>query len=368
MRRGSIVVILFVLIVAGIIGASQFIKSQPPLEFIVAVDPLASKWVGDAVTALNATNPNVNQTRRVLFRVTDMEDNTVWSGKSGWTNERHPVAWIPSSSASIGYAAESGLPVVSAADSLARTPLVWGGYASRVNLLTDGGKTPLDWKAVEKAAQAESWSKLGGQSDWGFVKLAFPQPTSKMSGLAVLLSGAASFSKTDQPGGAVLGATSFRDWLKPIVASVPNFNTLGGDPAATMASRGPSTVEIALFPEAQWLNNVRGMSGNEDVRLSYPAYQFQLDFPLARWTDPTVSGEEQAAVDLLKGWLMNTAQQDALPKYGLRPANGEPPATADLFANAQQYGVQLTPSYGQAIKAPSRSEAQGIIQWFAANQ
>ncbi len=369
MRRGSIFVILFIIIAAVVIGASQFLKSQPPTEITIAVDPLVEPWVTDAINALNATAPVVNAASRVQFRVTPVEDLDVWNGSSRWTTTSHPVAWIAASSASVGYAIESGLPLTEVSPSLARTPLVWGGYVSRVDVATDNGANLLDWPTVQKAADAESWSSIGGQADWRFIKLGFAPPSRKMSGLAVLLSGAAAFDEnTNLTGTGAVRAADFRAWMLPVLRSVPNFTTLGSDPGAAMA-RGTSTVEIGLFPEVQWLTNLSGMLKNEDVRLNYPAYQFVLDFPLVAWNDTTVTtAGDSAAVDLLKNWLEAPEQQAKAANFGLRPSNDEPTEANALFSAGMSYGIQLMPDYGKVISPPTRSEVQGLIEWAVSNQ
>jgi len=367
MRRGSIFVVLFIIVAAVVIGVSQFLRSQPPTEITVAVDPLALAWVEKAAAALNATDPVVNATQRIQYKVTPVDDLDVWAGQRIWSPSDHPAAWIPASSVSVGYAGENGVPLAEVAPSLARTPLVWGGYASRVDVLTDGGTAALDWPAVAGAAETASWTALGGASDWQFIKLAFGQPGRKMGGLGALFSGAGDFFQKPDLVGGDLRAADFREWMLAVIESVPNFSTLGSDPAAAMA-RGPSTVEIGIFSESQWLLNLSGLLQNEDIRLNYPAYQFVLDFPLVRWQDSSTTPEQQQAVDILSAWLLAEAQQADAPDFGLRPAAGEPTEADALFAAGAAYGIQLEPDYGQAVVVPGRSDAQGFIQWVNSSQ
>jgi hypothetical protein len=364
MRRGTVFVVIFALAAVGIIAASQFLRSQPPLDVMVAVNPLAEKWLQDAVNAFNASSPLVNTTR-IQVRLTQIDDLDGWSGDRPWTSDNHPAAWIPASSASVAYAIENGLPLEMIAPSLARTPLVWGGFTSRLDVL-DLPASGLDWEQVIAAVNAESWVSLGGDSSWQFVKLAFAQPSHTMSGLAVLFSGAAAYYQTTAPDSAMLRDTTFRDWLAPVVASVPNFNTLGADPAARMAN-GPSNGEIALLPEVQWLTNLNGiLTSSDSIAFSYPAYQFMLDFPLARWNDSLTTDTERAAVDALKNWLMTESQQFRSVNFGLREAAKEPDGGSTLFSVGLIYGIQYEPDYGQLIQAPSRGDALGLIQWFNA--
>src|SRR5690606_6697605 len=140
-------------------------------------------------------------------------------------------------------AKDIGLSLVDVTPSLARTPLVWGGYVSRVNVATGEGNNLFDWDAIQAAAAAESWSAIGGQADWRFVKLGFAAPNRKISGLAVLYTGAADFSGDPALTGPSIRGANFRTWMEPVLDSVPNFATLGSDPAAAM-TRGASTMEI----------------------------------------------------------------------------------------------------------------------------
>lgn len=367
MRRGTIFIGLFILVAAGIIAASRFISSQPPLEIAVAVDPLAEPWLQAAVSAFNAGDTVVNGSRRVRVVLTPTDDLRVWLDSRAWTATTHPAAWIPASSVSVQYAADAGMPFQVVADSLARTPLVWGGFASRVAVLTQDGAQPFDWPAVAAAAQAESWQKIGGDPSWQFVKLAFAQPTSKMSGLAVMLTGAAAFHDNADLSGEALRARPFRDWMTPVLQSVPNFNNLGGNPAAVIARQGTAIADAALLPEVDWLRNLGPLQRVEAVIFAYPAYQLVLDFPLARWDDTQTTADERAAVDALAAWLLDPARQAQAMEAGLRPATGEPTAQNTLFADAVPLGIQLSPSYGQAVTLPPRADVQGYVNWIASN-
>jgi len=368
-QRGTIFIVLFIVIAAAIIGLSRFLGSQPPVEYTLAVDPLAQSWAETAVAAFNASQPTVSG-HRIQFRVVATDDLTVWQGQSGWTTKNHQDAWLAASSASVGYARANGLNLVDVTGSLARTPMVWGGYTSRADLLTTSGAIPLDWPQVQGAAQKmqlSNWMALGGESSWGFLKLGFGQANTKMAGLAALFTAAANFSQKPDLTQTALSNQPFRTWLLPVVKSKPSFAN-NGDPVISM-TRGPSTIEIAMFPEAQWLLNIKGMINQEEVRVNYPAYQFVLDFPLVSWQDDSpTNADRQVAVKQLGDWLSNAQQQAKLPDYGLRPATTEPTQANDLFRVAIQYGISFTPSYGQAVIPPSANETRGLIQWVMSNK
>jgi hypothetical protein len=292
-QRGTIFIVLFILIAAAIIGFSRFMGSQPPVVYTLAVDPLAYIWADASVNAFNASQPTLNG-HRIQFRVVPIDDLSIWQGQNVWSAKNHQDAWLAASRASVDYARTNGLNLVNVTDSLARTPMLWGGYTSRTDLLTTAGTLPLDWSLVQGAADKmtrSNWAALGGDSNWGFLKLGFGQANAKVSGLAALFTAAASLSQQPDLTQTSLSAQTFRSWLSPIVKSKPSF-FVSGDAVSAMTS-GPSTIEMGMFPEAQWLLNIKGMINQEEVRVNYPAYQFMLDFPLVRWQDDTLGDADR---------------------------------------------------------------------------
>ncbi len=364
MKRGTIFPILFIIIAAGVIGASLFLQNQPPLEVTIAVDPLAESWLRNAVVSFNQSETTLSNQRKIKVNLTVVSDLSVWrnSRDNLWTAGNHPHGWIPASSASLGYATAANIPMQENQPSLARTPLVWGGYASRVAVVTNEGTLPFDWERVLFAAETESWSALGGDTSWRFVKIAFSLPDSTIQGLGALYSATAAFSQNAAPmGDDVRNSYSA---LETLVNSVPNFNNIGSDIGQFLA-RGPSTVDLGIGPESQWLNNLSGIVSRESVQFSYPEYNFVLDFPLAIWNGAEITSDERAAVEAFGNWLMQPAQQSRIPAYGLRPANTNPQPTDSLFVNAQQYGIQLDWFSANIVQAPPQNDTQSLLSQFA---
>lgn len=368
-RRGLIILGIFVLVVVGILAASQIISNQPPIEITLAVDPLAEAWVRQVVDEFNNDNVLVNNTRRVRINIITVSDMDVWrgGGANEWTPEDHPDAWIASHSATITYANGANIPMQSVVDSTARTLLVWGGHTSRVDILTESGASSLDWDQVVTAAEAESWSSLGGESSWRFVNLAFALPDRTMTGLAVLLSGASAFNETPILDTSTVRNNALFDWLQPVISSVPNFNTIGDDVGAFFA-RSTASADIALTVESHWLINLDSIVRNAEITLSYPEYPFVFDFPLAQWNDEVVSGDVRAGIRAFSDFLLNAASQRATVDFGLRPAMSDPTASAQLFVAGEIYGVQFSPNMDNPIQPPSANDIQILLQQFQTAQ
>jgi hypothetical protein len=359
--RTTIIFIIFLVILGIIFGANQFVQNQPPLEITVAVDPLAEDWVQAAAQAYNGSNPLIaNGTTRVQVKIVVADDLDVWRGNPAWNSSNHPEAWIASSSISIDYLPPN-LPFRTLHGSLARTPLVWGGFANRVTWITDSGTRPFDWASVQEIAVAQSWANVGVTNDPSYVNMAIIWPSSSMAGVGALMTAAADYSQTTALSTDVTGDSSFVAWFSPINDSLQNSQRIGGNPAETMASRGSSAADFALLPELQWLLTVDNLTKNGDFAFSYPAYQFFLDFPMARWEDSQMTDNQLAAVASFGEFLAAESGQTLAIAHGLRPANREPDASATLFTNAQAQGIQLTPDYGHLIEKPI---SHGLADWL----
>lgn len=374
MRRGTIILILFAVVALGVIGASQFLRSRPPLEVTIAVNPLAEDWVQAAATAFNAREPVVNANRRVAVRVNVIDDIEVWSGNTDWRagpieQNTRPSMWLPASSVSVTYATDNqSLPFELAAPSTARTLLVWGGYTERVVALTGFDPVEMDWEDIAISARQESWAEIGGDPAWGFFNLAYPSPSDSTAGMAILLTAAASYHETTDLTSDSIRDPAFREWLEPVARSVPNFQTLGSNPAQAMAQRGTSVASIALLPESQWLPHLAQIGPADSFELRYPEYQFLMDFPLLRWEDETVTPDEAAGVNQFVDWLAAPARQQGTVDFGLRPAEDDPPETASLFVEAESYGITRVFTVNETVNPPRRSDVLALLTWYEQNR
>ncbi|MFN8529187.1 MAG: hypothetical protein U0670_11280 [Anaerolineae bacterium] len=414
MRRGTIVLLLFLAVIAAVLGLSQFLRTQPPLDLQIAVSPMAQDWIAAALERYNATNPVMN-TQRVRFVAVPVEDLDVWgttNSSAGWSVQTHPAAWIPAWSASVSYVGSLPFRVVS--PSLAKTVLVWGAFTSRVDAITGSTsvtpivapmvqptappaaestadataeataqpiaeastsvQTPpiLDWDQIAAAAAQVSWRAINPQAQGvvGNFTMAYNRPTTRISGLAVLLSGSLAFHQTSAVSGRDLADQGFRSWLQPVLESVPNFATLGASPAMTLASRGASIGDIALLPENDWLKNLSGQlsSSRDPIQLIYPQYTFVFDFPMAVWSGAPAEGslytqaQFEAAMNALAVYLNSAAEQASAQSFGLRPADGSMPEGA-LFTAGAAFGMLPALDLPTQSGQPLLSDMQRLLTW-----
>ncbi len=368
MRRGTIFVILFVVVAVAVVGVSQFLRSQPAVTVTVAASPVVADWTRAQIDALNATQPLTVTGQRVEFVLhpSQPDDLTLWAdAERPWTDANHPDAWIALSAASVDYVVETRLPFVTVTPSLAQTTLVWGGFARYVAALTSDGAAAFDWARVAEAAASVRWNAVAPSSGLnGNVNLAFESPTRDAAGLLTMVAAAASYSSTDAPTDATLSGSGFRDWLRPLLDSV-NFTTLGASPAQRIAASGATVAQIALLPESEWLKQWSGaLVGSDPFQIAYPTYAVVFDFPLARW-DTGLTADEGAAVDLLATWLTGDAAQNALGTYGLRQPDGT--GVGGRFAEAAAAGVSASFVPDRVVAFPERADLLRFQSWLSTN-
>jgi hypothetical protein len=345
MRRGTFVIILFVLVAGAIIAATTLLRSQPALEITIATDPLAREWVQAAALSYNESGATVGVGRRVRVLVTARSDTQVL--QTPWAPNDQPVGWIPAWSSLAAVSRGSTVTTQTVALSLARTPLIWMSYANR-----DADIPDVTWQGIQEVADSEN------------IDLAFSLPPQSVQGLASLISAVADFHQTGILSDSMLSDSGMRNWLLPLVESVPNFNTLGPNVALYVAGPQGGTVDAAIAPESQWLSALNTLTAKGQPRFAYPAFPVIFDFPFITLRDIATTDDEISAAQSFAAYLSSAEQQQNLERYGLRPAQSDPQPTSTVFGTAQQYGITATLPSSQPVQLPSSSSVLSLLTWF----
>jgi len=333
----------------------------PAIILQVAVTPVLEPWIADAASAFNTTNPTVSG-RAVSVRVTRQDSVSIWAESGGaWTTLNHPQVWIPEASYAVAFANEVNLRYSTIQPSLAQTPIIWGAYQTRSTVIIDAYNA-FTTDAVQEAAVEGRWENIGGNSRWQFIKIAFARPNSNGSGLAALLTLAGEYAGEASLTNNLMSDAALLDWLEPVINAVPNFSTLGPDPALTMANRGTSTGEIGLLPESQWLAHFEDLNGVEPIELFYPDFYVLLDFPYTVWDGNETSDDERRAAEDFADFLLGPDQQRAAGEMGFRPANGPDLNQLTPFSAAQ--GIVQEALGGGEVTPADRPGMLALLRWF----
>lgn len=355
--------------IAGLGGDSTEENDDPvnqvdrsTINLTVAVNPLLESWVTDAAQRYNATNPQTNG-RPIRVTVRRQDSLAVWGENTvHWSSTDHPQVWIPEAGYALTFA-QDGFRLNYKAEkaSLGQTPIIWGAYQNYGNVIVNNAGA-LNSTTIQQAAATASWEDMGGNSRWGFIKLAFSRPDSTDPGLASLLTLIGNLGGNTKLTSDILSNTAMLDQLRPVIDAVPNFSTLGLNPASVMATRGTSTGEIGLLPESQWLANFAALSAVEPVQLYYTDAYILLNFPYAIWDGIETTSAERQAAQAFGNYLMADNQQALLGAAGFRPATRSDVSQFAPFQAAQGL-VQLELS-GNEITPADRSATLALLRWF----
>lgn len=299
-----------------------------PLEVRVIAAPAAYDWVRQSTERFNAEGRRLNR-RPVTVTVVEQDGIGVYSQAGSAGLNPAPAAWIAEGAfmldmANLASRQASGRDAFTSGGVVAQSPLMWGGFADRINTL-DARFSGLNWRALHDAsAAAEGWSSLGGRPEWGFFKLALPDPRKSSEGLAALLLAAAEYHGRSDVSAADITDGQFQAWAQSLIDAVPNFANLGADPAGALAVRGPSAGDAGLLLEADWLLAAEGLSNRQPIVLRYasPTLTFDLTFAVFAGTPAEVDPAQRDAALIFRDFLLEARQQTQAEAFGLRPASG----------------------------------------------
>lgn len=370
MSRSRIIFLVIILAAILIVGGVQVIQRLPAtptptplpaLQVEVAVNPLAYDWVSEQAAKFNAQQPQA-EGQPLQIQITQRDGIDVWQTGGLWTTANHPVAWIPEASFSLAYAADTGTRYETLTASVATTSLVWGVFADRAGHIV----TPVDWPSLQAATTKGSWSDLGGDSSWGFVKPAFAVPERSTAALSVLLSAAADFSKSANLTPQNVSDRSFQEWFRPVIEAIPSFASLGQRPITILASRGASAADFALLPESEWLLFYSQVNARQQIKFFYPAYKVVFDMPFAVWSGSDTTAAERSGAKQFADFLTQAPAQKRAAAFGLRPTQLKlSDADLSLFSAAADAGIVTDDPPGVVVNAPtSRNNVLGLLSWF----
>ena len=173
------------------------------------------------------------------------------------------------------------------------------------------GKT---WQLLYDIA-TQGWSKAGGPSSWGKLKLAQTDPTKSNSGQSALALMFAEYTKSNP--GAAPSSAGFMKFMKGVEGSVPHFDETTSKSLETMLKGSHDDIDGAVCYET---NALAAVDGHKDIRIVYPSPTVAINFPAAvikaSWVD---AGETQLANEFIDYLLTSDVQKQAL-QYGFRPA------------------------------------------------
>ncbi len=293
-----------------------------------------------------------------------------------------PTAWIPDSRylvelANAAYSTRLGRDVFLTDGEYRARPValslsVWGIYQSRADVISKTFGANLNWDIIHKAAIAKGgWPELGGKPEWGFFKLAVPNPQRNVGGLAAMIAAAGEYYKKTNISTADVSDPKVQAWLKDIMSSVTDVSGGSAYTAQDFALFGYSQGDGGQLLESDLLTNMEGIQTryHDPLRIYYPEYITWFDFPLSVWMGPETTAAEKNAALQFEQFLLTPDVQKQAVAVGLRPVIGGIDVTQGntLFSKWQGQGVEGVVPRTTRMANPSRDVLQALLAWSKNN-
>lgn len=343
--------------------------TQPKVTVDLLYSTEKEAWILESVQAFERAHGDVDVVPKAM--------GSLSAAKAIVEGQAKPTLWTPADNVALNLAADDwyqkyhkALFVTSgdgAPQPLVLTPLVLVAWEERAKVLTADGAEKLSWKRIQQVLAApEGWKSIGGDPNWGLIRLGHTDPSRSNSGLQALLLMAHEFyGKTTPLQVADVVNADFQAFLKSIEIGVPSFGDSTGTFMRDMILYGPSKYDVVVTYEnlaIEQLPNAQGRWGN--LRVYYPHPTMWSSHPLALLEGDWVSPEQRQKALELAAFLRSSPVQLEARKYGYRPADPSIKILDDSptnpFKTATQFGIR--PDVPPIVDAPAGPVIQNLIE------
>ena len=346
------------------------------LNFVYSTEK--ADWMSKAINDFNASNAQVGGK---LIQVTSDARGSVETKDSILSGSIKPVAWSPASFLELNQLnaawnkAHGKEIVYTSGDLIPRalvfSPLVFGVWKERAQILQSKYNT-IDWQSISQAVALRSWSDIGGQSDWGQVKLGQTRPDQSNSGLLSIALQAYAFYKIQR--GLTVAQIQNGDFLKyfqNLEGAVQLFGRSSGTYLKNeVIVRGPASYDIIPIYENLILTNEQDATSRWKMSLVpfYPAVNIISDHPFAILNADWTSKDEQQAAVAFRDFLLSDGQQRNALQSGFRPINPNIKTSDKVAGNpflSQPADVKIPADILNQAQPPSGEVVDELLkQWM----
>ena len=340
--------------------------SRDAVEITFLYSTEKKEWIEASTAAFSKEHPNISV--KLLGKGSLEAAQALVEGKD------KPTLWSPADSLVLNlggtdYETKNSARLFApegsedAPQALVITPLVFVAWEDRAQVLLKAGKGQITWRLLHDSVTSnQGWAALGGNPEWGFVKLGHTDPTRSNSGLNALLSMTLEYyKKTSGIQVADLLKPEYQAWIRELEKGVTGFEPSTGTFMTDMIRFGPSKYDVAFVYEnlaISQVENAQGRWGN--LKVYYPSTTLWSDHPVAILEGSWVTEPARAAARTYVKFLRSRAVQEQALVFGFRSADPSVPLkTSDArnpFTRLAQYGIQIdippaaTPPTGAVVK------------------
>jgi hypothetical protein len=348
-------------------------------------------WLRDAVQQFQAKNPDVfvdldgegsMDAYQVLSQLTPTSTSV---GKLSSARDNDiPAVWSPASQIQVnllnGANQMNNQSFATSCKNLVLSPLVIMAWEDRATAFTkkytDGITFDNLYAALDpKGDVQDNWAKLGGNANWGLIKLGHTDPRKSNSGIMMLVAMANNKYKVTKPvnGGQVADPT-FQEYIQvietglsqPLISSTGTFTN-------DVISKGPAAYDIVVAYEAlaiENFENARGRQG-QTLKVFYPPFNLYSDHPMCMIDHPGISGKQKEAAQRLQDFLLSSDIQKLALKYGFRPSDTSIPIFSTDVNSQTDFDkyktLGISNDIGQLITVPDGPTINNLLSVWQKN-
>lgn len=365
----------------GVDYTYETVFERRPAEITMLCSDEKEEWIRKAATDFARQRPDITLKIKVMSSVDGLA--------AILTRQVTPTLWSPTESAMLEYVLyrwrqEFGEALFSLTgedgpQSLARSPVVWLSWKSRVDAITaaitagrlkpesvwadiacagvprepdaEWSARPVNWDQLAMFAQPGPPPKVNPLSAWGDIQFSHTDPTRSNTGFYSIYLMAYQFMGKGRVDAEMLRQDPFLTWFRRCQRLRDSFP----DSVQSLTNRpfqfGPLSYDIVVTYENLALNAM-GNTTNQWTELPYLYYP-----PVSSWADhpiiilnSTVLPREQR--DAARDWiafLLAPERQRSLISFGLRPVRssaslrGQRTDNPFIGGSASRFGVQIDP-------------------------
>jgi Ca-activated chloride channel homolog len=236
-----------------------------------------------------------------------------------------------------------------------------------------GGITFANLADALSGSTQGKWSALGGDSDWGLIKIGYTDPSESNSGTMMLMALANNYyQKTARITVQELSNDDYVKSMTSIINAVTQpLLSSSGVLMEDFIAKGPSSYDIVVVYEALAIEHFKNAIGRHQIplRIIYPTYNLYSDHPMCLIDHPSVTPAQREAALEYQAFLLSAEAQKLALQYGYRPADLSIPlfGANTVFDDPQMKAAGLGAKIGQELVVPDGNTINQMITIWRRN-
>ncbi|HVO69603.1 MAG TPA: substrate-binding domain-containing protein [Aggregatilineaceae bacterium] len=344
-------------------AVQQFMAQNPDVNVIL--DGEGSMDVYQALSHLTPTSTSID-------KLSSARDNDI------------PTVWSPASMIQVnllnGTNQMNSDHLATNCKSLVLSPLVFFAWQDRADAFSkkypDGVNFGNLYDAFNpKGTIKGTWGTLGGNPNWGLIKLGHTDPRKSNSGIMMLVAMANNMYKTTKAvTGAQVSDAAFQDYVNVIESGInPPLISSTGTFADDVIAKGPAAYDVVVVYEALGIENFDRAQGRQQQSLHvfYTPFNLYSDHPFCTIDHPAITQKQRDAAQKLQDFLLSQDIQRLALKYGFRPADtsiaifSSDPSNPSPFDKYKSNGISS--DIGQLIAIPDGPTINNLLAVWSRN-